>query len=145
MDFGLSGEKNAALHFLMRGHEQSGLDKAEFVENVRNFAELGDSFYNPINSYSSGMYLRLAFAMVTEVCPEVLLLDEWLSAGDAFFIEKASRRMEEIADTAKIMVLATHSPDLALKWCNKALVMGSKGNLLFDDVAEALEHYSSGY
>jgi len=86
MDYGLSGEKNVGLHYLMRGHESRGVSYEEFVNNVRCFADLGDSFYMPVNTYSSGMFVRLAFAMVTEVCPEILILDEWLSAGDMFFM-----------------------------------------------------------
>ncbi|MEM7359281.1 MAG: ATP-binding cassette domain-containing protein [Pseudomonadota bacterium] len=141
MDFSLSGKQNVEMHYLMRGHDRFGLDLERYVENVREFADLGESFYMPVNTYSSGMFVRLAFAMVTEVCPEILLLDEWLSAGDMFFMEKASSRMEELANTAKIMVLATHSHDLALKWCNKALVLGGETNRFFDSVPEALEFY----
>ena len=141
MDFGLSGEKNVELHYLMRGHKEHQISLEQYVANVREFADIGDSFYMPISTYSSGMYVRLAFAMVTEVCPEILLLDEWLSAGDMFFMDKASERMVELAETAKVMVLATHSMDLALKWCNKALVLNGKGNRFFDDVETALEHY----
>lgn len=143
MDFGLSGEKNVELHFLMRGHEQLGLDLDLYVKNVRDFSDLGDSFYLPVNTYSSGMFVRLSFAMVTEVCPQILLLDEWLSAGDMFFMEQANKRMEELAETARIMVLATHSADLAVKWCTKALVLTDTGSELFDDVPDALKFYQA--
>ncbi len=145
MDYGLSGQRNVELHYLMRGHDQSGIDLEEFVENIRTFADLGESFYMPVNTYSSGMFVRLAFAMVTEVCPEILILDEWLSAGDMFFMEKASQRMEQLADSAQIMVLATHSPELALQWCNKALVLNESGNRLFDSVDDALNFYQTSH
>lgn len=143
MDYGLTGERNVQLHYLMRDYQKMGISRDDFVEKVRNFSDLGDSFYMPVNTYSSGMFVRLAFAMVTEVCPEILILDEWLSAGDMFFMEKANQRMDELADSAQIIVLATHSPDLALKWCNKAVVLGENGNILFDSVDDALTHYQS--
>lgn len=145
MDYGLSGERNVELHYLMRGHDRLGISIEDYVKNVREFADLDDSFYLPVNTYSSGMFVRLAFAMVTEVCPEILLLDEWLSAGDMFFMEKASNRMEELAGSAQIMVLATHSPELAIKWCNKALVLNEGGNRLFDSVDEALAFYQESH
>jgi len=145
MDYGLNGKRNVELHYLMRGHEQQGIDMADYVERVREFSDLGESFYLPVNTYSSGMFVRLAFAMVTEVCPEILILDEWLSAGDMFFMEKASQRMEELADSAQIMVLATHSPELARKWCNKALVLDENENHLYESVDEALMFYQSSH
>lgn len=144
MDYGLSGEKNAELHYFMRGFDKGGLDLDSFIHNVETFADLGESFYYPVKTYSSGMFVRLAFAMVTEVYPEILLLDEWLSAGDMFFMEKANKRMEVLAESIKIMVLATHSTDLTLKWCNKALVLNSGTGIFFDDVESAIEYYESG-
>ena len=75
----------------------------------------------PVRTYSSGMHLRLAFAVSTIVRPEILLMDEWLSVGDENFKHKAELRLESLVAATKILVIATHSITLAETTCNRAI------------------------
>ena len=93
------------------------------LEDIAAFTELGEYLELPVRTYSSGMLLRLGFAVATAIDPEILLLDEGLGAGDARFTEKANERIEALVRRSSIMVVASHSDDLIRKMCNKALLM----------------------
>ncbi|WP_421922004.1 ABC transporter ATP-binding protein [Maricaulis maris] len=93
------------------------------IPYVTEFSELGDWLTQPVASYSSGMALRLAFAITTAVESDILLLDEWLGAGDAQFLRKARARMSELVERAGILVLATHNLGLMKNTCNKVAVI----------------------
>jgi ABC-type polysaccharide/polyol phosphate transport system ATPase subunit len=88
---------------------------------VADFTELGHYLDMPVRTYSAGMMIRLAFAISTCIPPEILLMDEWLAAGDAHFLTKAHRRLEEFVQASSILVLASHSMPLLEKWCNRGL------------------------
>ncbi len=85
------------------------------LQNIIDFSELGDFIDMPLRTYSTGMHLRLAFAVSTIVRPEILLMDEWLSVGDEGFKHKAEVRMRELVQATNILVIATHSRDLCSK------------------------------
>jgi len=91
------------------------------TEEIIEFSELGEFIDMPFRSYSQGMAARLAFAIATTLDPEILLMDEWIGAGDAAFQVKAKQRMDELAERAGIIVLASHSEELLKKTCNKRL------------------------
>src|ERR1700688_3839338 len=74
-------------------------------------------------AYSSGMMTRLTFAVATCFSPEILLMDEWILAGDAGFLAKAQHRVEAFVERANILVLASHSTEICRRWCNKAVWM----------------------
>jgi ABC-type polysaccharide/polyol phosphate transport system ATPase subunit len=88
---------------------------------VEEFSELGSYLALPMRTYSTGMYLRLAFAIATSIAPDILILDEMIGAGDARFIEKAKKRTDEFLDQTKIMVISSHDMDLIRRYCNKIL------------------------
>ena len=88
---------------------------------VAEFSGLGDFLNLPTRTYSSGMFLRLAFAISTTVDPEILIMDEMISTGDADFIEKAERRLHEIVDKANILALASHDMNVIRRLCNKVV------------------------
>ncbi len=88
---------------------------------IAEFSELGEYLNLPTRTYSTGMFLRLAFAISTSIDPEILIMDEMISAGDAQFIEKAKRRLTEVVDKANILVLASHDMDVIQKICNKVV------------------------
>jgi lipopolysaccharide transport system ATP-binding protein len=100
-------------------------------EEIINFAGLGEFIDLPLRSYSSGMAVRLAFAISTHLQGEVLLLDEFLAAGDAAFQEKARARMQSLVDGARILILATHSMELAEQICTRAILL-SRGKIIVD-------------
>lgn len=91
------------------------------IEEIVEFSELGDFVDMPLRTYSTGMHLRLAFAVSTIVRPEILLMDEWLSVGDEGFKHKAEIRMTELVQSTNILVIASHSRDLVLRTCNRVL------------------------
>ncbi|HTI01961.1 MAG TPA: ABC transporter ATP-binding protein [Acidisoma sp.] len=115
----LTGRENVAL----RGrYHRMGHEAVEALqEDVRSFAELGDFFDLPTRIYSSGMVIRLAFAMATAIRPQVLLMDEWFLAGDASFREKARERLETMVRGADILVLSTHMNDIVRSWCTRVI------------------------
>lgn len=84
---------------------------------------LGDFLNLPVRNYSAGMSVRLSFAMETIGDPEILLMDEWLSAGDAEFISYCNTRLSEMVETAQILVLASHNVELLKKWCSRIVVL----------------------
>lgn len=101
-----------------------GLTKREISEKYQEiveFAELGDFMEMPVRTYSSGMHLRLAFAVSTVVRPEILLMDEWLSVGDADFQHRAEERLRGLVSDTKILAIATHSRELVESVCNRAI------------------------
>ncbi len=104
------------------------------VDEICEFSELGDYMDMPMRTYSSGMAMRLAFAISTSVPADVVLMDEWLSVGDASFSEKAQQRLRRLLDQAKILVLASHNEKLIRDNCNK-MVRLDHGELVgFEEV-----------
>lgn len=91
------------------------------LPEIAEFTELGDYLNLPVRTYSSGMALRLGFAVATALDPEILLLDENVGAGDAAFADKARQRMQRLVGKSSIIVLASHSNDLIRSMCNKAI------------------------
>jgi len=94
---------------------------APLADDICEFSELGDYIHMPMRTYSSGMSMRLAFAISTSIAADIILMDEWLSAGDASFSEKAQSRLTRLVDQAKILVLASHDEQLIRRNRNKIL------------------------
>ena len=104
----------------MMGIKPSEIEKK--LDAIAEFSELGEDFLNmPIRTYSSGMLLRLSFAVSTSIHADIVLMDEWLSVGDAAFNEKAKERLDQVVENSAILVLASHSPELVEKMCNRVL------------------------
>lgn len=114
-----TGYENILLRGLAAGH--SRLEIEEQRQQIAAFSELGEFLDMPVRTYSAGMRMRLNFAIATAFKPEILLLDEWLSAGDASFRARAAERMGSFVGKAGILVLASHSVSLLKKNCNKAI------------------------
>lgn len=91
------------------------------IDEIADFSELGDYLNLPVRTYSSGMMLRLAFAISTSVEADILIMDEWLSVGDAAFRAKAAQRLETLVGKASILVVASHDPDLIARVCNRKI------------------------
>ena len=123
MDLEATGIENIRMRGVMMG---LSLDQINMFENeISEFSELGEYLYIPVRTYSSGMHLRLAFATSTAIQPEILLLDEWLSVGDQAFKEKSEKRMADIVDSTKILVIASHSVELINNVCNRFFLISS--------------------
>ncbi len=109
----------------------------EKFDDIATFCELGNYLDLPIRAYSAGMRLRLAFSIATAFSPEILILDEWLSAGDEYFQKKARGRLTKLIDQTGIFAFASHNESLQQRMCNKGLVLRNGKIAFFGDVAEA--------
>ncbi len=118
-----TGYENIMLRGLLLGLDSDEI--RERTEEIADFTELGAHLSLPVRTYSAGMRLRLAFAVSTCIRPEILLMDEWIGAGDARFLEKAEARMNEMIDRSSILVLASHSEALIRRLCTKAVFLDS--------------------
>jgi ABC-type polysaccharide/polyol phosphate transport system ATPase subunit len=101
------------------------------MHDIEEFVELGDYLALPVRTYSAGMMVRLGFAVATAIDPEILVLDEGLSAGDARFTERAALRISQLIKRTNILILASHSESLIREMCNRAILL-NHGNLVAD-------------
>jgi ABC-type polysaccharide/polyol phosphate transport system ATPase subunit len=136
VSLGLNPEATGRENIMLRGIYMNihPREMRSRVDEIVEFTELGPYIDMPARTYSSGMLVRLGFAISTCVPAEILLMDEWLLAGDARFLEKAQQRMEQFVSSSSILVLASHSTDLLRKWCNRAIMLengriAAKGNV----------------
>ena len=134
-----TGLENIYLRAALLGIPKKKIDSQ--LESLIDFTELGDFVNLPVRTYSTGMHMRLAFAVSTMISPDVLLMDEWLSVGDKSFQTKAENRLNELIDNSNILVIASHSKSL-LKRCCKRVIWLEHGKIKMDGPAnEVLTQY----
>jgi lipopolysaccharide transport system ATP-binding protein len=139
MNTELTGRENIMLRGLYNGLSKPMM--ARLQEDVSEFAGLGDFLDLPVRIYSSGMTVRLGFALATAIRPQILLMDEWILAGDAEFLERATERLEAMVRGADILVLSTHNVPIVQTWCTRVLWL-DQGRIRADGAAdEVLEQY----
>lgn len=139
MEMELSGYEN----ILIRG-TLLGLSRTQIKQQTDEIVELtglGDYLAMPTRTYSSGMMVRLAFAISTSIQPEILLIDEIFGAGDADFMEKAKQRMISLLDKSSIVVMANHADETIREFCNKVVVLEGGTIKYFGPVRDGLEIY----
>jgi ABC-type polysaccharide/polyol phosphate transport system ATPase subunit len=140
---GLNLDKSGLANILFFG-KLMGLNRQNrqsLLEDVAEFAELGDFISLPVRSYSAGMSLRLAFGLATAFPNDILLIDEVIGAGDAFFVERARQRLGSLSENSKILVVASHSDAAIREFCNVAVWL-DKGQIVdFGDPDEVLARY----
>jgi len=145
INLGIDYESTGYENVLLRG-AVLGLKRRELkalTEHIAEFTGLGNYLAVPVRTYSSGMVLRLAFSISTSVAPEILLLDEFFGVGDAEFIEKAERRLNELISKAGILVFASHSQELVRRLCNRVLWLDKGEIRALGDVESVLSEYSA--
>jgi len=133
MDPEMSGAENIVLRGAIIG--MTIPEARERIPEIAEFAEIGDFLDLPMRTYSSGMNMRLAFAISTAIRPDILLMDELISVGDAAFASKARQRVQELIASAGILVLASHDPKSLLEYCTRGIVM-EHGQIAFDGPIE---------
>jgi lipopolysaccharide transport system ATP-binding protein len=139
MNIDCTGRENIMLRGLYTGLSRTELARLE--EDVADFAGLGNFIDLPLRTYSSGMMVRLGFAMATAIRPQILLMDEWFLAGDSEFMEKARKRLEDMVRGAEILVLSSHQTAVVQDWCTRVLWL-DQGRIRADGAPEAvLESY----
>lgn len=130
-----NGWDNIYLRGLMLGESPDEIIAK--MPEIAEFSELGSFLNMPVKYYSSGMLIRLAFSVSTAIQPDILLLDEAMAAGDAAFINKANRRMHDLMDASRILVLVTHSMQSAIELCNRCIWL-EKGTVMADGDPKAV-------
>jgi lipopolysaccharide transport system ATP-binding protein len=139
MNLDLTGRENIMLRGLYNGLTHPELEQLE--EDVTEFAGLSDFVDLPVRIYSSGMVVRLGFALATAIRPQILLMDEWILAGDARFLDRARLRLETMVRGADILVLSTHDSAIVRTWCSRVLWL-DEGRIRADGPPdEVLEEY----
>ncbi len=116
-----TGIENIYLNGTMMGYTKEEIDKK--IEDIIAFADIGDFVYQPVKSYSSGMFVRLAFAVAINIDPEILIVDEALSVGDIFFQTKCYKKFEEFKAQGKTILLVTHDLGSVITYCDRAIVL----------------------
>jgi homopolymeric O-antigen transport system ATP-binding protein len=136
MDMSATGYEN----ILMRAREQrcSAEEASRLAASVSEFSELGANIDQPLRTYSAGMTARFSFALATCFDSEIILMDEWMAAGDSSFHEKALGRMQGILSPERILFLASHSDGMIRDWCNKVVVLHEGEQVAFTDVFSGL-------
>jgi lipopolysaccharide transport system ATP-binding protein len=124
-----SGWDNIRVRGLLLGMSPKEIESK--LQEIGEFTELGEFLSYPVRTYSTGMFIRLAFAVSTSINPEILLLDEVMGAGDIRFAEKARKRMFEFMDQGKILVFSSHNADLLGTFCKRTIWL-NKGRVVAD-------------
>ncbi len=122
-----NGIENIYLNGTMMGFSEKEID--EKLPSILEFADIGDYVYQPVKTYSSGMFVRLAFAVAINIEPEILIVDEALSVGDVFFQAKCYHKFEEFKEMGKTIVFVSHDLNSISKYCDRVFLL-NKGNLL---------------
>ncbi len=142
MNMELTGRENIMLRGLYNGFSKPQINAME--EDVQEFAELGEFLDLPVRFYSSGMIVRLGFALATCIRPQVLLMDEWFLAGDASFMAKARARLESVVRGADILVLSSHQSAAVLNWCTRVAWMDHGRIVMEGPAEEVMDAYLRG-
>ena len=119
MDIEATGWENITFRCIFMG--LTFAEARELAPSIAEFSELGDYLDMPVRTYSTGMFLRLAFAISTAIPHDIIVMDELINAGDASFADKAEKRLEQLIGNTNILLLATHFLGIVTKLCNKAL------------------------
>lgn len=139
MDLEDNGYDNIRNIALMLGMSRSETE-AKFQE-IADFTELGGYLAMPVRTYSAGMQLRLTFAVITAIDPDILLLDEGLGAGDARFAKRAQQRVDSLIRRTNVMVLASHSESMIREMCNRAALLDQGRLVSFGSVDSVFQDY----
>lgn len=125
----LNGRENIYIDGELQGQTRHQID--EIIDEIIEFSELGEFIDKPVKCYSTGMKSRLAFSMLVCIEPEILIIDEALSAGDAFFAEKASKKIKELCNLGKIVIIVSHSMAAIQNLCNRCIWL-EQGKVILD-------------
>ncbi len=137
----LTGRENILLNGLLMGYSKREMLERE--SSIIEFAEIGEFIDAPVKQYSSGMYMRLAFAVATEVDPDILLLDEILAVGDTSFQQKCFDRIESFQKSGKTILLVSHAMGQIEKHCDHAILLEHGAVMAQGKPSDVIEVYKS--
>jgi teichoic acid transport system ATP-binding protein len=135
----LSGMENIYFNGQIMGFSRE--DMNERLDSILNFADINEFINQPVKTYSSGMFARLAFAVAINVDPDILIIDEALSVGDVAFQTKCFRKINEFIEQGKTILFVTHSMDTILKYCTRAVVIHNGENIAEGTAKEMVDVY----
>ncbi|WP_163580505.1 ABC transporter ATP-binding protein [Gracilibacillus saliphilus] len=135
----LTGRENVYLNGMMLGIEKQKI--AQFINDIHDFSGLEEFFEEPMKYYSSGMKARLGFSVAAHLEPEILILDEALNTGDTEFSNKASKKIKELVEKAKMVIIVTHSIGFAKKNCDRLMWLDKGEVREVGDPEQIVEHY----
>ena len=136
-----TGRQNVFMAGQLLGHSVATLE--QYFPDIEAFAEIGDYINQPVRTYSSGMVVRLAFSVATAVRPGILIVDEALSVGDAYFQHKSFERIRQFRDQGTTLLFVSHSPGAVKSLCNRAILL-DRGILVRDGRPdEVLDYYNA--
>lgn len=141
MDIEATGYENIILMGILMGLKRHEI--LNKIKEIAEFTELGDFLNSPVKNYSSGMLLRLTFATVTSIQPDILLLDEIIGVGDNRFLKKANLRLDSFIKKSNILIIASHDLEVIRNFCNKVLILHKGKALFLGDVNEGIALYLS--
>lgn len=134
-----TGIENVYLNGTMMGFSEEEIDAR--LEEILAFADIGEYVYQPVKTYSSGMFVRLAFAVAINIDPEILIVDEALSVGDVFFQAKCYRKFEEYKKQGRTILFVSHDLGSITKYCDRAILL-NQGNKIYEGTPkEAVDIY----
>ncbi len=134
-----SGIENVYLNGTLIGFTREEIDRK--LNDILAFADIGDFVYQPVKTYSSGMFVRLAFAVAINIDPEILIVDEALSVGDAFFQVKCYHKFEEFKKQGKTIIFVTHDLSSVNKYCDRVVLLNKGQKLAEGDPREMIDLY----
>ena len=134
-----TGIENIYLNGSMMGFSKKEMN--EKLDKIIEFADIGDFINRPVKQYSSGMFVRLAFALSVAVDPEILIVDEALSVGDIFFQSKCYKRMDELKEKGTTIIMVTHDLGAVIKYCDKTLVLNSGKQIAIGNPHDMVDTY----
>lgn len=134
-----NGIENIYLNGTMIGFSEKEID--EKLQDILDFADIGDYAYQPVKTYSSGMFVRLAFAVAINIDPEILIVDEALSVGDVFFQAKCYRKFEDFKKKGKTILFVSHDLSAISKYCDRAVLLNQGVKLGEGSPKEMIDAY----
>lgn len=134
-----TGIENVYLNGTMMGYSKEEIDAK--LDDILSFADIGDFVYQPVKTYSSGMFVRLAFAVAINIDPEILVVDEALSVGDVFFQAKCYQKFEEFKKQGKTILFVSHDLSSISKYCDRAILLNKGTKLAEGTPKEMIDLY----
>lgn len=135
-----SGRENAKIRLMFLGENEYSI--AEKTEEIIRFSELGDFIDQPCRTYSTGMFMRLAFATSTAITPDILVADEVIGAGDARFAAKAEARFEDFMSRGQTLIVSSHSMGLISRYCERCIWLENGSIKMDGPVGEVIAAYN---
>ncbi|MCC4597572.1 ABC transporter ATP-binding protein [Xanthomonas campestris pv. phormiicola] len=137
----LTGRQNVFHAAGLMGHSQAAIEGV--IDEIEDFAEIGDYFDAPVRTYSSGMQMRVAFSVATAFKPDLLIVDEALSVGDAYFVHKCFDRIRDYRENGTSLLFVSHDPGAVQALCDRAILIEGGKVVLDSDPKRVIDYYNA--